>query len=178
MIKVKKEAKKMPRNLPQESAVHSYRGEGWEEQKIHGGEDEYEIKRQCSCGATDGWVDHFATFASAMVELCIKAGSPEKVCSKCGQGWAREIIKASDIGHPTGSRFDFHKWSGTFRPTCTCNANSSPATVLDPFAGSGVTLLTALKLGRKAIGIELNPDYARLAERRLKLARVKSILRA
>jgi DNA modification methylase len=32
-------------------------------------------------------------------------------------------------------------------------------TVLDPFAGSGTTLMVARKLGRKAVGVELNPDY-------------------
>jgi site-specific DNA-methyltransferase (cytosine-N4-specific) len=32
-------------------------------------------------------------------------------------------------------------------------------TVLDPFAGSGTTLMVARKLARKAVGIELNPDY-------------------
>ena len=39
--------------------------------------------------------------------------------------------------------------------------------VLDPFAGSGTTLQVAVAHGRSAIGIELNPQYAELARRRL-----------
>jgi DNA modification methylase len=40
--------------------------------------------------------------------------------------------------------------------------------VLDPFMGSGTTALTARKLNRKFIGIELNPYYVRMARRRLR----------
>ncbi len=40
-------------------------------------------------------------------------------------------------------------------------------TVLDPFMGSGTTALVARKHGRKSVGIELNPEYAALAARRL-----------
>lgn len=39
-------------------------------------------------------------------------------------------------------------------------------TVLDPFFGSGTTGQVALELGRKCIGIELNPKYIALAEAR------------
>jgi site-specific DNA-methyltransferase (adenine-specific)/site-specific DNA-methyltransferase (cytosine-N4-specific) len=34
--------------------------------------------------------------------------------------------------------------------------------VLDPFAGSGTTLIAAMKLGRKSIGIEILPEYAEI----------------
>jgi site-specific DNA-methyltransferase (adenine-specific) len=39
--------------------------------------------------------------------------------------------------------------------------------VLDPFGGAGTTALIAARLGREAILIELNPQYAAMAERRL-----------
>jgi DNA modification methylase len=40
-------------------------------------------------------------------------------------------------------------------------------TVLDPFGGAGTTGLVADRLGRNAILVELNPEYAAIAERRL-----------
>jgi len=40
-------------------------------------------------------------------------------------------------------------------------------TVLDPFAGSGTTGVVALRHGRKFIGVELNPEYVKLAEERI-----------
>ena len=39
--------------------------------------------------------------------------------------------------------------------------------VLDPYAGSGTTLLAARQLGRHWVGIELNPAYVNLIEHRL-----------
>lgn len=41
-------------------------------------------------------------------------------------------------------------------------------TVLDPFAGSGSALIAANMLGRHAIGIDINPQYKRLASARLR----------
>ncbi|MGC8641113.1 MAG: DNA-methyltransferase [Isosphaeraceae bacterium] len=35
--------------------------------------------------------------------------------------------------------------------------------VLDPFAGSGTTCVVAAKLGRRCLGIELNPEYVEMA---------------
>ncbi len=51
-------------------------------------------------------------------------------------------------------------------------------TVLDPFGGAGTTGMVADALGREAILIELNHDYAQIARDRLRgaLARVESDL--
>jgi len=39
--------------------------------------------------------------------------------------------------------------------------------VLDPFAGSGTTLKAAKELNRRFIGIEINPDYVEICQRRI-----------
>jgi len=41
-------------------------------------------------------------------------------------------------------------------------------TVLDPFCGSGTTMVAALKSGRNSIGVEIEPEYCRMAARYLK----------
>ena len=44
------------------------------------------------------------------------------------------------------------------------------ATILDPFMGSGTTLVACQKLGRHGIGIEIDPDYFEIACRRVEEA--------
>lgn len=60
----------------------------------------------------------------------------------------------------------------TFPPELVerCIKGGCPAygTVLDPFAGAGTTPLVAHRLGRHSIGVELNPAYCQMGERRLK----------
>jgi site-specific DNA-methyltransferase (adenine-specific) len=41
-------------------------------------------------------------------------------------------------------------------------------TVLDPFCGSGTTMIAAFRTGRHSIGIEIDPEYCRMAARFLK----------
>jgi DNA modification methylase len=138
---------------------------------------------------------HFATFPPALVEPCIKAGTSDKgVCAACGASWVRTTERL-DQGW-NGSRYGERALSATggaktggterstlgsangkltgktattgWQPTCGCGAATVPATVLDPFGGSGTTGLVADRLGRDAVLIELNPEYAAMAERRLR----------
>jgi site-specific DNA-methyltransferase (adenine-specific) len=51
-------------------------------------------------------------------------------------------------------------------------------TVLDPFAGSGTTLIVAKKLDRRFIGFELSKEYARRVQARLKTTHVGDAITA
>lgn len=48
--------------------------------------------------------------------------------------------------------------------------------VLDPFLGSGSTSVTARKLGRHYVGIEINPQYCVWAEKRLEMAETDRVI--
>jgi DNA modification methylase len=126
-------------------------------------------------------IKNFATFPEKLCETPILAGCPAQICKKCAR--AREPIynrtpmvirKTEGYAEASGNRT---ATAGTMlEPAslelegytdCGCNTGFEPGIVLDPFCGSGKALAVAKRLGRKAIGIELNPDYCKLAAREL-----------
>lgn len=62
--------------------------------------------------------------------------------------------------HPTQKPEAVIRWA-------LMQAPADVRTVLDPFMGSGTTLVAAKRLGRKAIGIELEEKYCEIAATRL-----------
>ena len=56
------------------------------------------------------------------------------------------------------------------RPCILAGSRRGGGVVLDPFFGSGATGQVAIEEGRNYIGIELNPDYVELANKRLEKA--------
>ena len=50
-----------------------------------------------------------------------------------------------------------------------CMEAGSPrgAAILDPFIGAGTVGVVALQLGRTCVGVELKPEYAEIARKRL-----------
>ena len=138
---------------------------------------------------------HFAVFPEELVKPCISAGTSERGdCTKCGMPWER-ILEKEVIPHDgapgttypegtTANRLAMVSQAGRQRgndhdnpfpasqtvgwqPTCSCDAITIPAVVLDPFAGSGTVGLVARNLGRKAILFEASEDYCALIMQRL-----------
>jgi hypothetical protein len=127
---------------------------------------------------------HFATWPPALVERMVKAGTSERgVCPECGAPWRRVVEKARPSTRratrttcgpttppaatttATGPR-RFTRCATVenveWRPTCAhADAAPVPAIVLDPFCGSGTTLLVARQLGRIGLGFDLSETYLR-----------------
>jgi site-specific DNA-methyltransferase (adenine-specific) len=85
----------------------------------------------------------------------------------------------------TKTRLFRHLWSGAYRasesgklslhPTQKpvalmqwCIGHTAGNSILDPFMGSGTTGVTAIQLGRKFIGCEINPNHFHVACRRIR----------
>lgn len=78
------------------------------------------------------------------------------------KGALREFTKCPkglDKTHPCEKPVALMEWCLGFLPDAK--------TILDPFMGSGTTLVACAKLGRKGIGIELDPDYFEIACKRV-----------
>ena len=137
---------------------------------------------------------HFATFPEALCETPILAGCPEFICLKCGKPREKLYegrssgafnIRVRDVqkgrlkhtdrkaSKVEVSSYDEQGYAGAGKrfigyTDCGCNAGWKPGVVLDPFFGSGTVGVTALKSNRHFIGIEMNADYIRIAEKRLR----------
>ena len=129
-------------------------------------------------------VDHFAAFPMELPRRCILGWSPPGVCTGCGQGrhptvdrdvpatYKRYAIKGHSDPRADGhARMFFDSHQDTRRTitgyVCACpepSAPTRPAIVLDPFSGTGTTILVASVLGRRGIGVDLSADYCRLAQ--------------
>ncbi|MBA7650070.1 hypothetical protein ES703_57871 [subsurface metagenome] len=132
---------------------------------------------------------HFAVFPPKLIKPIIKAGCPRWICSRCGKPRKRITEKKGYTEHPQREgrnvkAVQFSKEENKYVSggtlglisqeetvgwsDCGCGEKWNPGVVVDPFAGSGTALRVARKLGRRFIGIEINPEYAAMAEERIR----------
>ena len=133
---------------------------------------------------------------------CPECGAPrervvERKTATPGQkpGYTRDCTMRND-GERAGCFVDQSSKTTGWEPSCDCQNEDAvqawdipdavaqappfdpvPCTVLDPFVGSGTTAIVSVRLGRKAIGIELNPEYAAMVENQLAATAPGSIRR-
>jgi len=125
---------------------------------------------------TEGtFLDNFKKYQVGLVNTNVKIGSnmfPSNVVS------TNEINQVIDncflISKPDKKEKGKFNTHNTVKPLSLCEyiidltTYSDDSVVLDPFAGSGTTLVAAKKLGRKYIGIDINKEYINIAEKRIK----------
>ena len=132
-------------------------------------------------------VDHFAAYPMEWPRRIIQGWTPNGICVACGEGrrpvadrtpmlWRPGIGLTAGYNAPGATRV---ATSGTMLApaetritgyVCGCpepTAPTRPAVVLDPFMGTGTTLVVARALGRNSIGVDLSADYCRLAQWRI-----------
>jgi len=126
---------------------------------------------------------HYASFNFELIEKPIISGCPEFVCKKCGKP-REEIIKSSGTGisyskksnysrqiPDTSVRHSKEKLSAKKEilglTDCGCNAGFEGGIVLDPFCGISTTLVRALQLGRRVIGIDGSKEYCEISRKKI-----------
>jgi hypothetical protein len=128
---------------------------------------------------------HYATWPEELCVQPILMMCPERVCRECGEP-SRRIVETQILvdGKP-GTYFDANHGSDSGRIGIDHNrvstdrqttgwtdcghGNWRPGVVLDPFCGSGTSLQVATRLGRDAIGIDLDPRNENLIRERVGL---------
>ena len=87
---------------------------------------------------------------------------PARMLRHVWNGMLRGAESKTPRQHPTQKPIALMEWCLGFLPDAQ--------TILDPFMGSGTTLVACQKLGRQGTGIELDPDYFEIACKRVEEA--------
>lgn len=85
---------------------------------------------------------------------------PARCLPHLWNGMLRDSERGVERVHPTQKPVEVMLW-------CIRKVADSAKTILDPFCGSGTTGVAAVRLGRKFIGIEIEPKYFEIAVRRI-----------
>jgi len=96
-------------------------------------------------------------FAPQWTPIVIAYRNPRKFW---GQDFCVCPVTVQPLAHPTPKPLGVTRW-------LVDRASEPGETVLDPFMGSGTTLVAAKRCGRQAIGIEIEERYCEMAAERL-----------
>ncbi len=100
-----------------------------------------------------------------IVESTTVGWEPTCVCSG---SFVRETYQDGTFQDEEGNEYPVMKARRTYVPRIPLEDHPvKSCLVLDPFAGASTTGAVSIKHGRRFVGIELNPDYITLSERRL-----------
>jgi DNA modification methylase len=140
---------------------------------------------------------HYAAYPRWLPRLAIQAGTSERgCCPKCGSPWLRVVAPTEAYRRLLESQRGSEAYSATrraeavnigngltdavgkqatremrtlgWRQSCRCAPHEpAPCTALDPFSGSGTTVIEANALGRHGIGVELQSKYVDISHQRL-----------
>lgn len=121
------------------------------------------LLRQVIVWRRRGGVNWNASFFCPQHEWILLLAHREWRLTDRAASWASDVwdfpTEQAVAGHPCPFPEDL--------PTTAILATESAKVVLDPFAGSGTTLVAAKNLGRRAIGIEISEEYCDIAVQRL-----------
>lgn len=132
---------------------------------------------------------HYASFPPKMIVPFLKSGTSEYgCCDKCGTSYKRVVSREKNEKRDSekdrqrsidqtgrtdgktsgpGGKLDKVKTIG-WTPGCKCrDAGITRSIILDPFCGSGTTMVVANQLNLNAIGCDVNMEYCRLSQRRI-----------
>lgn len=84
---------------------------------------------------------------------------PALVYNSRWHGFIRDS-KEERVAHPTQKALDVMRW-------CVEEFSVKGDTILDPFLGSGTTLVACSQLGRSGVGFDVSEEYAAIARERL-----------
>src|SRR3990170_7558883 len=125
------------------------------------------------------FLENFRKFNVGLLNTHVKIGQDMFPSNVVSTNKINEVVdKCFLISKPDKKEkgdFNLHR---TVKPLSLCEyiinltTYSNEAVVLDPFAGSGTTLVAAKKMGRKYVGIDANKEYIEIAKKRIKSSEV------
>lgn len=178
-------------------AAHTMAAQGHERWQINGAGERVRNFRTVMSVPTSPYAgSHFAVYPKALIRPFILAGTSPQACPHCAAPFERVVetvvstskscpkttaahIARGGTGNPVGTlgksgggRIDGYTSTLGWQPTCQCpdNDGSGRCIVLDPFSGTSTTGEVCGELDRDYIGLELNPDYIKLAQKRTKVS--------